>query len=112
MKKVMVLATMLAMVLVWAAPAFAQESFVNQQVDQFGVVDDSISSQVFNVAVQQYNAGNQTADAVADADASATAGAFGSATAVAIADADATNVANAAGISIHTVNVSLNTWRW
>ena len=91
-----------------ASPAFAQVSIVNQQVDQFGVADDSVCSQVFNVAVQQYNAGNQSADANAFATANATAGAFGSATAVAIADADAVNVANAAGIGIHTVNVSLN----
>ena len=109
MMKVMVLVAMLAMVLVIAAPAYAQ-TFVNQEVDQFGVVDDSVSSQVFNVAVQQFNAGNQTATANATANATATAGDFGSATAVAIADADAVNVANAAAISIHTVNFSLNNW--
>ena len=110
MRKVMVLVAMLAMVLVLAAPAFAQDSFVNQEADQFGVVDDSISSQVFNVAVQQYNAGDQTAAALAIADADATAGPFGNATAVAIAGANAVNVANAAGIGIQTVNVSLNNW--
>ena len=109
MRKVMVLVAMLAMVLALAAPAYAQ-TFVNQQVDQFGVVDDSVSSQVFNVGVQQYNAGEQIA--VADADATATAGAFGSASAVAIADADAVNVANAAAIEIDTANVSLNNWWW
>ncbi len=109
MRKVMVLVAMLAMVLVMAAPAYAQ-TFVNQEVDQFGVVDDSVSSQVFNVGVQQFNAGDQVA--VADADATATAGPFGSATAVAIADADAVNVANAAAIDINTVNVSLNSWWW
>jgi hypothetical protein len=109
MRKLMVLVAMVAMVLVLAAPASAQ-TFVNQEANQFGVVDDSVSSQVFNVAVQQYNAGDQVAVAVADADATATAGAFGSATAVAVADANAVNVANAAGISIHTVNVSLNNW--
>ncbi len=107
MRKVMLLAAMLAMVLVLSAPAYAQ-TFVNQDVDQFGVVDDSVSSQVFNVAVQQVNAGDQTATATATATASATAGAFGSATAVAFAGANAVNIANAAGISIHTVNVSLN----
>jgi hypothetical protein len=111
MRKVMVLAAMLAMVLVMAAPAYAQTEFeVEQEAAQFGVVDDSVSSQVFNVAVQQVNFGDQTAVAFADADATATAGAFGSATAVAIADADAVNVANAAAISIHTVNFSLNNW--
>jgi hypothetical protein len=109
MRKLMVLVAMVAMVLVLAAPASAQ-TFVNQEANQFGVVDDSVSSQVFNVAVQQYNTGDQVAVAVADADATATAGAFGSATAVAVADANAVNVANAAGISIHTVNVSLNNW--
>ena len=109
MRKVMLLVAMLAMVLVLAAPAYAQ-TFVNQEVGQFGVVDDSVSSQVFNVAVQQFNAGDQTAVAAASANASATAGAFGSATAVAIADADAVNVANAAAIDINIVNVSLNSW--
>jgi hypothetical protein len=109
MRKVMVLVAMLAMVLVMAAPAYAQ-TFVNQEVNQFGVVDDSVASQVFNVGVQQINAGDQIAVAVADADATATAGAFGSATAVAIADADAVNVANAAAIDIQTVNVALNWW--
>ena len=108
MRKVMVLAAMLAMVLVMAAPAYAQTFVVVQDVDQFGVVDDSVSSQVFNVAVQQVNFGDQTATATATATASATAGAFGSATAVAIAGANAVNVANAAAIGIHTVNFSLN----
>ncbi len=56
--------------------------------------------------MQQYNAGNQTAAADADA----TAGDFGSASAGALAGAHAVNVANAAGIDIHTVNVSLNNW--
>jgi hypothetical protein len=83
---------------------------VNQEAEQFGVVEDSISSQVFNVAVQQYNAGNQSANAFAAAGASA--GAFGSTSAGAIAGANAVNVANAAGIGIHTVNVSLNNWWW
>jgi hypothetical protein len=109
MRKVMVLVAMLAMVLVMAAPAYAQ-TFVNQEANQFGVVDDSVSSQVFNVGVQQFNAGDQIAVAVATADATATAGPFGSATAVAIADADAVNVANAAAIDINTINVSLNNW--
>ena len=110
MRKVMVLVAMLAMMLVLAAPAFAQVCVETQQAGQFVVVDESISSQVYNVAVQQYNAGDQTATAVAFADADATAGAFGDATAVAIAGANAVNVANAAGIDIDTVNVSLNNW--
>ena len=110
MRKLMVLVAMLAMVLVFAAPAFAQVTVLNQEVGQFGVVDDSISSQVFNVAVQQVNVGNQTAVAAATANANATAGDFGSATAVAIADADAVNIANAVGIDIDTVNFSLNNW--
>jgi hypothetical protein len=107
MRKAMVLVVMLAMMMVLAAPAYAQ-TFVSQDVAQFGVVDDSVSSQVFNVGVQQFNAGDQIAVAVADA--TATAGPFGSATAVAIADANAVNVANSAGIGIHTVNVSWNNW--
>ncbi len=57
MRKVMVLVAMLAMVLVMAAPAYAQ-TFVSQDVAQFGVIDDSVSSQVFNVGVQQFNAGD------------------------------------------------------
>ena len=85
---------------------------VNQQAGQFAVVDDSISSQVYNVAVQRFDAGNKSATAVAFADADATAGAFGDATAVAIADANAVNVANAAGIGIHSANVSLNYRGW
>ena len=104
----MILAAMLAMVLVVAAPAFAQVRIVDQQAAQFGVVDESISSQVFNVAVQQYNAGKQSANANAFAAAGASAGPFGSAAAAAISSANAVNVANAAGIGIHTVNVSLN----
>ncbi len=110
MRKVMVLVAMLAMMLVLAAPAYAQVSVVNQQAGQFGVVDDSVASQVFNVGAQQINAGDQTAVAIAGATATATTGPFGSATAVAIADADAVNVANAAAIDINTVNVSLNWW--
>ena len=104
----MLLAAMLAMVLAAAAPVFAQTSVVNQEADQVGVVDDSVCSQVFNIAVQQYNAGDQTADADAFADADASAGAFGTAAAAAIADADAVNIANAVGIDIDTVNVCLN----
>ncbi len=107
MRKVMLLAAMLAMALAAAAPAFGQ-GFVNQEADQVGVVDDSVCSQVFNIAVQQYNAGDQTADADAFADADASAGAFGSAAALAIADANAANIANAAGIDVDTVNVCLN----
>ncbi len=108
----MLLAAMLAMALAAAAPVFAQDGgnvgIVNQQADQFGVVDDSVCSQVFNIAVQQYNAGDQTANADAFADAEATAGPFGTAVAAAIADADAVNIANAAGIDVDTVNACLN----
>ncbi len=112
MRKVMLLAAMLAMALAAAAPVFAQDGgdvgIVNQQSDQFGVVDDSVCSQVANVGVQQFNAGNQTANANALAGANATAGAFGTAAAVASAHADAVNVANAAGVSAATGNVCLN----
>ncbi len=99
---------MLAMVLAAVAPAFAQDSIVNQEADQAGIVDDSVCSQVYNIAVQQYNAGDQNANADASAAASATAGEFGEASAAAIADADAVNIANAVGIDIDTVNVCLN----
>ena len=112
MRKVMLLAALLAMALAAAAPAFAQDDgnvgIVNQEADQVGVVDDSVCSQVYNIAVQQYNAGDQTATADAFADADATAGVFGTAAAVAIADAEAVNIANAAGIDVDTVNVCLN----
>ena len=107
MRKVMLLAAMLAMALAAAAPAFGQ-GFVNQEADQFGVVDDSVCSQVYNIAVQQYNAGDQNANANASAAAGATAGGFGEASAAAIADADAANIANTVGIDIDTVNVCLN----
>jgi len=107
LRKVMLLAAMLAMALAAAAPAFGQ-GFVNQEADQFGVVDDSVCSQVYNIAVQQYNAGDQTAAAGAVAIAGATAGPFGTATAAAIANANAVNIANAAGIDVNTVNVCLN----
>ena len=109
MRKIMLLGAMLAMALAAVAPAFAQtEAEVEQEAEQFGVVDDSICSQVFNIAIQQYNAGDQTADADASAAAGATAGEFGEASAAAIANADAANIANAAGIDIDTVNVCLN----
>ena len=108
MRKVVTLVAMLAMVLILAAPAFAQESFVGQEAEQFGVVDDSVCSQVTNVGVQQFNAGNQTAVAAGVATANAAAGDFGEASAVATAHSDAVNVANAAGVSAGTANVCLN----
>jgi hypothetical protein len=109
MRKVVMLVAMLAMALAVAAPAFAQSvTELEQEAGQFGVVDDSVCSQVTNVGVQQFNAGNQTAVGVAFADADATAGAFGNATAVATAHADAVNVGNAAGVSAATGNVCLN----
>ncbi len=107
MRKVMLLAAMLAMALAAAAPAFGQ-GFVNQEADQSGEVDDSVCSQVYNIAVQQYNAGDQTAVADADAFADATAGPFGTAVAAAISEAEAANIANAVGIDVDTVNVCLN----
>src|SRR3712207_3229732 len=107
MRKVMLLAAMLAMALAAAAPAFGQ-GFVNQESNQFGVVDDSVCSQVYNIAVQQYNAGDQTANADAFANADATAGEGGIAAAAAIDGANAANIANAAGINVNTVNACLN----
>ena len=107
MRKVMLLAAMLAMALAAAAPAFGQ-GFVNQEADQSGEVDDSVCSQVYNIVVQQYNAGDQTAVADAFADADATAGPFGTAVAAAISEAEAANIANAVGIDVDTVNVCLN----
>ena len=101
------LAAMLSMGLAATAPAFGQ-GVVNQETDQLGVVDDSVCSQVFNIAVQQYNAGDQTANADASAFADASAGAFGTAAAAAIAEAEAANIANAIGIDVDTVNVCLN----
>ncbi len=105
MRKVMLLAAMLAMALAAAAPAFAQtEAEVEQEAEQFGVVDHSVCSQVTNVGVQQFNAGDQEAEAESEAE----AGEEGTATAVATAHADAVNVANAAGVSAATGNVCLN----
>jgi hypothetical protein len=109
MRKVMLLAAMLAMALAAAAPAFGQNvGIVNQNADQTGIVNNSVCSQVYNIAVQQYNAGDQTADADADASANASAGPFGTAAAAAIAAANAVNIANAVGIDVDTVNVCLN----
>ena len=113
MRKVMLLAAMLAMALAAAAPVFAQDGggnvgIVNQQSDQFGVVDDSVCSQVYNIAVQQYNAGDQNANANALAGANANAGQGGTAAALAVANANAANIANAADININTVNACLN----
>jgi hypothetical protein len=75
LRKAMLSAAMLAMALAAVAPAFAQDGIVNQEADQSGEVDDSVCSQVFNIAVQQYNAGDQSANASAAA--GATAGEFG-----------------------------------
>ena len=50
-----------------AEKADAQTTVVNQQASQFGVVHNSVSSQVYNIAVQQFNAGNQRAIASATA---------------------------------------------
>jgi hypothetical protein len=75
MRKIMLLAAMLAMALAAAAPALAQNAnVVGQYASQVGVVDDSVCSQVYNIAVQQYNAGDQTANANALAGANANAG--------------------------------------
>ena len=97
-----------------AAPVFAQGSIVNNNADQFGLVNDGICSQVYNVAVQQYNAGDQNANsnasagALAVAGATATAGAESSAVADAVANANAVNIANVTDIGIGTVNECLN----
>lgn len=91
-----------------AAPVFAQDSVVNQNADQVGLVNDSICSQVYNTAAQQYNAGDQTANAGAGVVADAVADQYGKANAAAIAGADATNIANATGIDLSTVNACLN----
>ena len=97
-----------------AAPVFAQVSVVNQNADQVGLVNDSICSQVYNVAVQQYNAGDQNANANASANANADAGATAdaatdaNAVAAAVAEADAVNIANVLGVSVDQVNACLN----
>ena len=91
-----------------AAPVFAQDSVVNQNADQVGVINDSVCSQVYNAAAQQDNAGDQNANAGANAIADAGAGQYGEANATAIAGADATNIANVTGIDINTVNQCLN----
>ena len=48
-----------------AEKADAQTRVVNQQASQFGVVHHGLSSQLYNIAVQQFNAGNQRASASA-----------------------------------------------
>src|SRR5688572_19600137 len=109
MRKVMLLAAMLAMALAAAAPALAQNvGIVNQTANQVGAVNDSVCSQVYNIAVQQYNAGDQTANANALAGANANAGQGGTAAALAVANANAVNIANTADININTVNACLN----
>jgi len=112
MRKVMLLAAMLAMVLAAAAPVFGQETEIQSEVEQgvesTGVVDDSICSQVYNIAVQQYNAGDQEAEAEAESGTAEAEAEEGSATAASVAEANAANIADAAGIDINTVNVCLN----
>ena len=116
MRKVMMLVALVAMMVVLAAPAaFAQEvEFeVSQELDQYGAVYDSVSSQVYNVGVQQVNFGEQEAEAEAVSGAAEAEAEDGSATAESIAEANALNVANVAGISIETVNVTGNDgWGW
>ena len=97
-----------------AAPVFAQGSVGNEVADQVGAVDDSVCSQVYNAAVQQYNAGDQNANAIAGAGANANAGATAdaatdeNAVAVAVAEADAVNIANVTGLDVSSVNACLN----
>ncbi len=70
MRKLMVLVAMLAMVLATAAPGFAQDGFmVDQEIggQEIGI-EDSISTNVNQVAANQFNAGDQNASADADAD--------------------------------------------
>ena len=110
MRKVMVLVAMVAMILALAAPAFAQEFEVEQELNQYGAVSDSIASQVYNVGVQQVNFGDQEAEAEAESGAAIAETEDGSATAVSSAEANAVNVANAAAISIETFNVVGNWW--
>ena len=105
---VMALALLVLGLASMAAPVFAQSSVVNQNVDQVGLVNDSVCSQVYNTAAQQYNAGDQNANADAGAIADAVAGQYGEANAAAIAEADAVNIANATGIDVGTVNACLN----
>ena len=120
MRKVVMLVAMLAMVLLLAAPAFAQtvEAEFEQDLSQYGAVDNSVCSQVYNVGVQQANFGNQEAEAAALAGAAEAEAEDGSATAASVATANAVNVANAADVSIGTGNVCLNNfgggnwWNW
>src|SRR3712207_1925150 len=114
MRKLMVLVAMVAMVLALAAPVFAQEvEFeVEQELSQYGAVSDSISSQVYNVGVQQINFGDQEAEVEAVSGSAVAEAENGWATAESSAEANAVNVANAAGIDIHTVNWSLNHRYW
>src|SRR3712207_3057737 len=113
MRKLMVLVAMVALMLALAAPAaFAQEfEFTfEQELSQWGAVEDSVGSQVYNVGVQQANFGDQEAEAVAISGSAEAEAEDGSAVAVSAAEANAVNVGNAAGISIDTVNVVGNDW--
>ena len=115
MRKLMVLVAMMALMLAWAAPAFADTEFeftFEQELSQWGSVEHSVASQVYNVGVQQANFGNQEAEAVAMSGNAEAEAEDGSATAISHAEANAVNVANAAGISIETVNVVRNDCDW
>ena len=108
LRKVMLLAALLAMVLAAAAPAFAQATATTddsgenqyeqgQQNDQNTVVQDSICVNVQQAASNQYNAGDQAAaaesgDVIGDTNTAASAA----------------NIANALGITTGQVNACLN----
>ncbi len=68
MRKLMVMAAMLAMVLAAAAPAFAQNSLDQEIEDQEVGVEESICTTGNQVAANQFNAGDQDADADGDGD--------------------------------------------
>ncbi|HEV3477153.1 MAG TPA: LPXTG cell wall anchor domain-containing protein [Rubrobacteraceae bacterium] len=100
MRKVMLLAAMLAMVLAAAAPALAQGDIgdVNQGDDQFNVGDETVYSAVCQNIIGSFQASaGQDAAAVADATAGDNAAAVA-------------EIAQAQDVSVAQANECLNAW--
>jgi hypothetical protein len=114
MRKLMVLATVLAMMLVAAAPALAQQGDVNLGDDQINVGDDTQYQAVSQNVFGEINAtGTQYAGSFNDSTVDASAGAAGAGDDVAAANAQlSSDVTAELSVSVDVVNHSLNTWWW
>jgi LPXTG-motif cell wall-anchored protein len=110
MRKVMLLAAMLAMVLAAAAPALAQQGDVNLGDDQINVGDDTQYQAVCQNVFDEINAtGTQYAGSFNDSTVDASAGAAGAGDDVAAANAQqSADIAANLGISVAVVNACLN----